>query len=48
MIGFCLMAVETRIICLAAVEFDRHDIQATSVVHTASVLVYLDASYRNS
>ena len=42
------MAVKTGIICLAAVEFNGHDIDGTSVVDAARARVYLDASYRNS
>jgi hypothetical protein len=48
MAGFRLVAVKTGIIGLAALEFNGHDIDSTSVVEAARVRVYLDTSYRNS
>ena len=48
MAGFRLVAVKTGIMGLAALEFNGHDIDGTSIVEAARARVYLHASHGNS
>src|SRR5207245_9891187 len=48
MVSFGLVTVKTRIVGLAALEFNGHDIDGTTVVDAARAPVQRDASYRNA
>jgi hypothetical protein len=48
MAGFQFVTVEAAIICAAAVEFYRDDVEFTAVVRAACAPIYLDPSYRYS
>ena len=48
MAGFQFVTVEAAIICQAAVEFNRDDVELAPVVRAARARIYLDPSYRDS
>jgi hypothetical protein len=48
MVGFRFVAVKTGKVGATALEFNRHDIDLTSIVATTGARIYLDASYWNS
>jgi hypothetical protein len=48
MASFSFMATVTRIVSLAAVEFDGNNIEAASVMGTAGMQVYLNATNLDS
>jgi hypothetical protein len=48
MTGFQFVTVEAGIIRPAAVEFDRNDVQLTTIMRATRAPIYLDSSYRYS